>query len=130
MLCLEALVERTVVRTVTGGHGTDATFETVLFESTAVVRVRGEVDLSSQSALETTLRDASAARRIVVADLTSCSYADSSTLSVLIRMNRQFGERLRIVVPRANHIRKIFDITELTERLGILSTLDEAISKK
>jgi anti-anti-sigma factor len=102
-------------------------FATELRGHDAVVCVEGELDVYSKPQFEAVLMEARAIRPTVVVDLTSCTYADTTALTVLIKMNTTLKGRLRTVIPRENRIRRVFELTGLVERLGVVGTLDEAI---
>jgi anti-anti-sigma factor len=96
-------------------------------ESTAlceVVHVIGEVDLASAGELGTAIDDAAQSGSSVVADLASCSYIDSTTLSVLMRANKAYSGRFFIIVPPAGMVRRIFTITGLLDHLPVIASLE------
>ena len=59
-------------------------------------------------------------------DFSDTVYIDSTVLSVLIRQKRRAGAHLRIVVPPASRLRRIFEVTGLLARLDIKASIEEA----
>jgi len=97
-------------------------------ERAAILHVVGEVDLANANELESAFSKlaARAAPRIVV-DLTGCTYLDSTGLRVVARARRHDGDRVRIVVPAAGQLRRIFEVTGLIDELGVLGTVEDSL---
>jgi hypothetical protein len=55
--------------------------------------------------------------------LDACTYCDASGLSVLLRAKAVLGARLSIVVPARHVTRRIFEITNKVEPLGLREAL-------
>jgi anti-sigma B factor antagonist len=112
----------------------DSSFDSEIFaveeQPTAVIiRVRGELDYLNSEQLDTTIaRLAREGTRNVVIDFTECRYIDSSVLSVVVRARKSLGDALRLVIPPASHIRRIFSIAGLEHTLRIQDTLAEALT--
>jgi anti-sigma B factor antagonist len=97
----------------------------------AVVSVVGEVDMATAPRLSQALElvDERVAR--VVIDLTQVTFLDSSALNALVRCQRQLEQRdieLRLVGPESQAVRRVFEITQLTEPLHVVATLDQALA--
>jgi anti-anti-sigma factor len=79
----------------------------------AIVALRGEHDLESQQRVAAALTSAGACQT-VLADLSDCTFADSSIITVLLRARRTLAERggtLELVVgPEARSIRRTLEI--------------------
>jgi anti-sigma B factor antagonist len=100
-------------------------------DGTSVVTVSGEVDVATAPAVRDCLdqvidRD----RGPVVADLSGVTFIDSTGLGVLIGAQQRCavnGRPLRVVVVEPR-IRKVFEITGLTELFPIHPSLDLALA--
>jgi anti-sigma B factor antagonist len=95
-----------------------------------VIAVEGELDLFTAPSLKQMLVDAlhEGSDRLVV-DLTEVTFIDSTTLGVLVGIERRLDEddaRLAIVCTRPN-VRKIFEFSGLDGKFAIFPTLDEAL---
>ena len=69
---------------------------------TAIVKLRGELDLSSRARLTQVLAGASAQATVLV-DLSECTFADSSVVAALVTASaelRERGGRLEVVIRR------------------------------
>jgi len=94
----------------------------------SVIAVQHDLDLATTASLGRAIAHAALATgsRIVVS-LVDCHYCDASGLRVLLAAKSQLGRRLSIVVPRVGSVRRIFELTELTERLELCDDLDLAV---
>jgi len=104
-----------------------ARFEATSLGTVCVLGVKGEVDLFNSPALE--LAIANTAQRhegIVLVSFVDCTFADCSSLGVLIRQHRTLGPRLVIVAPPKSALGRILDITKLTSALPAHGSLREA----
>ncbi|HEY2537535.1 MAG TPA: STAS domain-containing protein [Solirubrobacteraceae bacterium] len=95
-----------------------------------MIAVEGELDLFTAPSLKQMLVDAlhEGSDRLVV-DLTEVTFIDSTTLGVLVGIERRLDEddaRLAIVCTRPN-VRKIFEFSGLDGKFAIFPTLDEAL---
>jgi anti-anti-sigma factor len=95
----------------------------------ASIHVFGEVDLSAASELETALETASASGKGVILDLTACSYFDSSTIAIMVRAMKRWGERFAIVVPPAHRTRRILQLCNLESTLPIETSVASATAR-
>jgi anti-sigma B factor antagonist len=99
-------------------------------EGTAVVYLRGEVDIySAPQFKETILESINAGATHIVVDLTDVSFIDSTALGVLVsgakRVRPQNGSL--DIVCRDENISRIFEITGLDRIFGIYSTREKAL---
>jgi len=89
------------------------------------ISLAGELDLATvdflKRQLEPALADAS--WRLVVIDMEALEFIDSSGIAVLVQaLERDSGSgRLRIVPSRALGVRKVLDLTGLSQRLQTLA---------
>jgi len=99
-------------------------------QHSCVVCVEGELDLATAPRLKTALREMLRAGfgRIVV-DLAEVTFMDSTSLGVLIGVNRSLkaGARLAIVCTNPNVLR-IFEFSGLDGTLAIFPTFDQALA--
>jgi len=94
-----------------------------------VLEVRGEIDMATAPEVERTLEVVADPIRRVVVDLTAVTFLDSSALNVLVKSQRDLAHReieFRVVSPDDQAIRRVFEITHLTEALGVVATRAEA----
>lgn len=114
-------------------------FSWATYRGVAVVRVPGEVDLSTANRLRTCCQsalDASASEvrpelepRVVV-DLTETTFLDSSALGVLVGVAKQVdagGGWLRLAAAQHPVVRQVLEITQLDVSLGDYSSVAEAV---
>jgi anti-sigma B factor antagonist len=98
-------------------------------ESTSVVAVQGELDLTTAPRLKWMLHDLlDSGRSKLVVDLTETTFMDSTALGVLVGVNRALreGARLAIVCSRPN-VLKIFELSGMDGVFTIVPTVDEAL---
>ncbi|HUN77383.1 MAG TPA: STAS domain-containing protein [Solirubrobacteraceae bacterium] len=99
-------------------------------QSTCVVVVEGELDLSTAPRLKWMLVDAlQGGKRHIALDLTLTTFMDSTALGVLVAVRRRLGpdELLAIACPRPD-VLKIFEFAGVDSAFSISSTLDEALA--
>lgn len=100
-------------------------------DGTSVVTVSGEVDVATAPAVRDCLDQViSRDRGPVVVDLVGVTFIDSTGLGVLIGAHRRCGELGRVlhVVVVEQRIRKVFEITGLTELFPIHPSLRLALA--
>jgi anti-anti-sigma factor len=97
-------------------------------DDVCIMPLVGEFDLSNAAEIETLIVAAVKGGKPVIVDFSATDYIDSTVLSVLVRQWKRVGRHLRIVVPRASHIRRVFEVTGLVHRLSVSDTLDDAKS--
>jgi anti-anti-sigma factor len=92
-----------------------------------LLNVKGDVDASNGPALEAAITAASRTHRgVVVVSFAGCRFADSSCVRVLIRQFKVLGARLAIVAPPASRLRRLLDVTSLTNTLPVYTGLRHA----
>jgi anti-sigma B factor antagonist len=96
-------------------------FETTLTDRTALVTLAGELDLSGAWILEQELGRLSdeESPEEVVLDLRGLEFMDSSGLRLVVMADsqaREAGRRL-LLVPGAQPVQRVFEITRMNERL-------------
>lgn len=96
----------------------------------AVLVLHGELDLSTVDALRDVLRSQEARAAIVVLDLRSLQFIDSSGLSLIVseqQRARQDGFRLAIAVGGAPTVQRLFELTGLQGTLTLVEDPDAAL---
>lgn len=96
----------------------------------SVVEVGGEVELHSASQLRDELIHASESENpCVVVDLSRVTFIDSTGLGVLVGALKRVRERgaLSLVCPQ-RAVKRVFEITGLTQVFPIYDTLEEAVA--
>lgn len=68
------------------------------------------------------------ADRLLVIDLGSCTFLDSTALQVVVRTHQRNGDRLCVIVPEASVIQRVFRITNLDTRIPIAQTLSKVLN--
>jgi anti-sigma B factor antagonist len=99
---------------------------------TTVFVVEGEFDMQSAPDLQRRVTESigGGVERLVV-DLSEVSFFDSSMLGVLIAAHRQFASQGRgalSVVCSEPSLCQIFDVTGLTDLLGVVDSREDAMS--
>jgi anti-sigma B factor antagonist len=99
-------------------------------EEVPVIRVAGEVDLTTAPELRAKLAELPAAGGTVVIDMSEVTFLDSTGLSVLVASWKRLceaGEKnsFRLVVNRPA-IQRVLDVTGLTQIFEVFSSLEEA----
>ena len=95
-----------------------------------VLSVSGEVDMATAPELAKAIELVSDQTRAVVVDFHAVTFLDSSGLNALVRGQRALGERgieLRVVTAAESPVRRVFEITQLTDSLSVVGSLDEAL---
>jgi anti-anti-sigma factor len=96
---------------------------------TAIVKLRGEHDLSTRPRISEALADASEQTTVLV-DLSECTFADSSVVAALVVAHdelKQRGGRLEVVIPPdARAIRRLTTLARLADILPIHETRSAA----
>ena len=104
---------------------------TDLGDGIACAAVMGEVDLLAAPVLRQSLADLidGGTRRLVV-DVTDATFIDSTTLGVLIGVNKRLRTRdgLMVIACGSASIRTIFEITLLDRVFDIVDSKDAALS--
>jgi anti-sigma B factor antagonist len=98
-------------------------------EGATVLSVIGEVDVASAPQLrQEAVRLVNEGNRSLVVDLQEVRFLDSTGLGVIVgvlkRVRTQGGELA--IAGAENHVRKVFEITRLSDVLPMYETVDEA----
>lgn len=96
-----------------------------------VIRVSGDLDLSTVAALERELAGPAEAGERVIVDLSECTFLDSSALRALVVAHRAADAahgRLELIVT-SPIIRRVLEVSALDSLLGLHETLDDAIQE-
>lgn len=96
-----------------------------------VVEVVGEVDMATSPQVALALEAAGETCRRVVVDLSEVTFLDSSGLNALVVARRALSARdieLRVVSPTDHVVRRVFEIAQLTDELGVVESFDAALS--
>lgn len=88
-----------------------------------VLRVFGEVDISSTAKLEDAMRSAARPDAQLVVDLQPCTFIDSSILTALIRAEKALRGRFGIILPEDGPVLRIFAITSLLQHFPIVAAI-------
>jgi anti-anti-sigma factor len=111
------------------GTGAPAIAFEVPQTGTAIVKLRGELDVSSKLCLAHALAGASEQAKVLV-DLSECTFADSSVVAALVVARdelRARGGRLEVVIPPdARAMRRLADLARLADILPIHETRSAA----
>jgi anti-sigma B factor antagonist len=112
---------------------TDPPFELRLSrtDQAVIVEVVGEIDMATAPELAAELEGVGDDSGLVVVDLAQVTFVDSSGLKALVQANRELGRRgigFRVVSPADHAVRRIFEITQLTEPLNVVDSLDDALA--
>jgi anti-anti-sigma factor len=95
--------------------------------ASAVVQLRGELDLLATSALEPELTRLAEAPGLdtVALDLRSLDFLDSSGLRSVIAAERMLesNERRLVLVRGPSLVQRVFELTRMTERLEFVDSL-------
>ncbi|MGW7268499.1 STAS domain-containing protein [Streptomyces sp. NPDC054842] len=92
-----------------------------------VIAVRGEVDMDNAGQLEEAITSAARARPgAVVLDLSEVTFADSTTVNILLRCYGALGTRLRPAALSA-YMDRLLTITGVSEALSVYGTVAEAL---
>jgi anti-anti-sigma factor len=102
-----------------------------LDERTSVISFEGELDLSSAPQLKWTLLDSlEAGRRLIVVDLSLCTFMDSTALGVLIVVQRSLAAGVRMVIVTEHpSILRIFELAGMDGAFAIFPTLADALTR-
>ena len=96
-----------------------------------VIAVVGEIDMTSAPELGKAIDLVPDQMRRVVVDLCAVTFLDSSGLNALVRGKRALdrkGIAFHVVAPADGVVRRVFEITQLTESLSVVDSLDVALS--
>jgi anti-sigma B factor antagonist len=95
----------------------------------AVVRVTGDVDLSTAPGLRDALNRPDTDH--IVVDLRGVAFLDSTGLGVLVgalKRLRQRGGSMKIVADRGGRVRRLFEVTNLSRAFDLHTSVADAIA--
>jgi len=101
-------------------------------DGAVVVELLGEHDLAIRDQTDKLLAELVDAHNLVVVDVSEASYIDSSILASLVRAHRRAEERgsqVRIQLGSAAIVRKLFEISDLTNYLEVVPGREQALRR-
>ncbi len=107
----------------------DTLIELADHDGIRVIKVGNEVDLANADTLQRYLEEAAAGNDTFVVSLETCRYIDSSGLRPIIRLAERVGDAFFIVVPPGTQVRRVFDLTNLAERMNVCDSEKEAVAR-
>jgi anti-sigma B factor antagonist len=102
---------------------------TEMAEGVSVIRVTGDLDLSTVGAFDEELEHALDAGHLVI-ELGECTFIDSSALRALVRAQKRVtraGGELALVAP-SQPARRVLEIATLDRFVPVFGTLGEAVT--
>lgn len=101
-----------------------------------LLKVNGELDLSTATQLEEPLEDAvSTPKAAVLIDLTDCTFIDSTGIALVVRAWQRVdagagngGEGGLVLCCQNEQVRRVLEVTGLEHSLRVFATRDEAIA--
>jgi anti-sigma B factor antagonist len=101
-------------------------------DNAVVIGVSGELDLASSPALEHELEQGAATKaELVIVDLRSLEFMDSTGLSVLVRAHQRAtenGQRFG-VVKGPQQVQRLLSLTGVAERLTLADSPEELLAE-
>ena len=97
---------------------------------TAVIVVRGELDLASSPALEEQLEQLwGSEAKLLVIDLRELEFMDSTGLSIIVKAHQRFADdgRQLGLVRGSSQVQRLLDLTGVAERLPLVDTPEELL---
>jgi len=107
----------------------DLTLATETSGSLSIIRVTGELDLSTVAAFDAELDRSLSSERLVV-ELEGVTFIDSSALRAVVRAQKRVvaaGGELALVAP-TQPARRVLDIATLDRFVPVFGTVDEAVT--
>ena len=106
--------------------------EAAVHSSEQLIRVCGQLDGASAKALRAPFRSAvEAGARVVLLDLSECSFVDSTGLAAILNGARDLkmaGVAL-VAVTSNSHIVRLFELTAIGETVPLFPTRDRALAE-
>jgi len=96
------------------------------------VAIVGEIDMANAPEVKRAIEASRDGTERVVVDLSEVTFLDSSALNALVHSQRDLAEleiAFRVVSPADQAVRKVFDITHLTEPLSVVESIDVALAE-
>jgi anti-anti-sigma factor len=97
---------------------------------TVVVEIIGEHDLASHDPIRDLFLSLLESNSLLVVDVSKATFVDSSFLRALVIAHKhaeQVGSRLRLQLGTAPGVRRVLEISELTDYLDCVHDRDEAL---
>ncbi len=96
----------------------------------AILTLRGELDLSSSTALEEELARVDGIPLVVV-DLRKLEFIDSTGLGVLVKTHQRMSDagRRLVLVDAEGQVRRLLALTGLSDQLTIVSDPDDVLGR-
>lgn len=107
-------------------------FEVRIVGGVPVVSAPEEIDISNAAEFRSALQSAAARHPMIVADLGSTEYCDSSGLNVLVRALRRAEEHegeLRLVA-RTSAVLRILNVTGVGKILKVYANVEDALADR
>lgn len=100
-----------------------------------LLKVNGELDLSTATQLEGPLEEAVAAHdAAVLIDLTDCTFIDSTGIALVVRAWQRVdaaagngGEGCLVLCSQNEQVKRVLEVTGLEHSLRVFATRDEAV---
>ncbi|MEV7872411.1 STAS domain-containing protein [Streptomyces sp. NPDC088124] len=93
-----------------------------------VLAPSGDLDMENIAPLATALTDVGGTDAgPVVVDLSRVTFADSTTVNVLLQAHGSLGPRLRLARPSA-FVQRLFDVIGLEQALPVYGTIEAALT--
>jgi anti-anti-sigma factor len=105
----------------------DFKLDTTVVGKTAVIVVRGELDLHTVRDFLPLAHEALADQRQLIVDLTACTFIDATSITQIIELAEAPRARVAAVVPHRTQMARVFLLVE-TGGLGIEETRGGALS--
>jgi len=115
------------IRRPAGADLVDFKLDTTVVGKTAVIVVRGELDLHTVRDFLPLAHEALADRRQLIIDLTACTFIDATSISQIIELAEIPGARVAAVVPHRTQMARVFLLVESGD-LRIAETRGGALS--
>lgn len=90
-----------------------------------LIEASGEIDMATAPELSSAIDSAHIETKSVVVDLANVEFLDSSALNALVHSRRELATRgigFHIVSPADRAVRRVFEITHLTDELGVVGS--------
>jgi anti-anti-sigma factor len=107
----------------------DARVRPYLLDDAVVLEFTGDHDLSTIGNIEPIVYANIGDQPRVVFDLRSIGYFDSTMLAMFLRAQNKLAERLLVVIPEKQSLKRIFEITRLDRSLVLMSSLTASLSE-
>ena len=96
-----------------------------------IIRVDGEMDVSNTTTVQSVVADAvGSADSSLVIDLSGVGFIDSSSVSLVLNVSHELGQRRRsfsVVAPQGCHVRRVLELMGLATE-AIAESLESALA--